>query len=375
LAAGELRVHLADHRRRAVLRHHRVRALRLPARLRQRPVCLRRGAGARTGPDRHHRGARALAADGHEGAAPAAADRSHMSTAALALPEAPVDWHALAAQARFRRRLSIGLLYAAMALGALPILVPYLWLVTVAFSGRTGASTLVLWRTLAVLLPALVAASIMGLAIDDRRRRRRGFLLIGAVTILVLAVVTGPYLHLYNWRFLWNPDVADALKGASGVGGKFPSVWTAFFNSLALAGTQMAVVVAVATLAGYYLSRFAFAGRAAFLQGLLVLHAFPAMTLIIPIFLMMYWVGLQDTLAGVILVIAALELPFAIFVMKGFCDAVPWDIEMSAMTDGASRRQACWHVVLPQVKVGMLAIAIFAFIRGWEEYLFVRTLR
>jgi inositol-phosphate transport system permease protein len=136
----------------------------------------------------------------------------------------------------------------------------------------------------------------------------------------------------------------------------------------------MALVVAVATLAGYYLSRFAFSGRAVFLQGLLVLHAFPAMTLIIPIFLMMYWVGMQDTLAGVILVIAALELPFAIFVMKGFFDAVPWDIEMSAMTDGASRRQAFFHVVLPQVKVGMLAIAIFAFIRGWEEYVFVRTL-
>jgi inositol-phosphate transport system permease protein len=297
-----------------------------------------------------------------------------MSTAALPLAEAPADWHALAAQARLRRRLSIGLLYAAMALGALPILVPYLWLVTVAFSGRTGASTLVLWRTLAVLLPALVAASMVGLAIDDRRRRRNAFLLIGAVAAVILAVVTGPYLHLQNWRFLWNPDVADALKGASGVGGKFPSVWTAFRNSLLLAGTQMAVVVAVATLAGYYLSRFAFSGRAVFLQGLLVLHAFPAMTLIIPIFLMMYWIGLQDTLAGVILVIAALELPFAIFVMKGFFDAVPWDIEMSAMTDGASRRQAFLHVVLPQVKVGMLAIAIFAFIRGWEEYVFVRTL-
>ena len=67
------------------------------------------------------------------------------------------------------------------------------------------------------------------------------------------------------------------------------------------------------------------------------------MTLIIPIFLMMYWIGLLDTLTGVILVIAALELPFAIFVMKGFFDAVPWDIEMSAMTDGASRRQAFLH--------------------------------
>jgi inositol-phosphate transport system permease protein len=297
-----------------------------------------------------------------------------MSTAVLPLEQAPVDWRALAAQARFRRRLSMGFLYAAMALGALPVLVPYLWLVTVAFSGRTGASTLVLWRTLAVLLPALVLVSIVGLVISDERRRRRSLLVIGAVAVLILAVVTGPHLHLHNWRFLWNPDVADALKGASGVGGKFPSVWTAFFNSLALAGAQMALVVVVSTLAAYYLSRFAFSGRPVFLQGLLVLHAFPAMTLIIPIFLMMYWIGLQDMIVGVVLVITALELPFAIFVMKGFFDAVPWDIEMSAMTDGASRRQAFLHVVLPQVKVGMLAVAIFAFIRGWEEYVFVRTL-
>jgi inositol-phosphate transport system permease protein len=297
-----------------------------------------------------------------------------VSTAALPLAEAPVDWQALAARARLRRRLSTAFLYLAMTLGALPVLVPYLWLVTVAFSGRTGASTLVLWRTLAVILPALVLASIVGMATLDPRRRRRALLLIGGAALALLAIVTGPYLHLNNWRFLWNPDVADALKGASGVGTKFPSVWSAFFNSLAIAGAQMALVVVVSTLAGYYISRFAFSGRPLFLQGLLVLHAFPAMTLIIPIFLMMYWVGLQDTLLGVVLVITALELPFAIFVMKGFFDAVPWEIEMSAMTDGASRRQAFLHVVLPQVKVGMLAIAIFAFLRGWEEYVFVRTL-
>jgi inositol-phosphate transport system permease protein len=297
-----------------------------------------------------------------------------MSTAALPLAEGSVDWQALAARARLRRRLSTGFLYVAMALGALPVLVPYLWLVTIAFSGRTGASTLVLWRTLAVILPALVLASLVGIVITDQRRRRQALLVVGGAALLLLAIVTGPYLHLHNWRFLWNPDVADALKGASGVGTKFPSVWSAFFNSLAIAGAQMALVVVVSTLAGYYISRFAFSGRPLFLQGLLVLHAFPAMTLIIPIFLMMYWVGLQDTLLGVVLVITALELPFAIFVMKGFFDAVPWEIEMSAMTDGASRRQAFLHVVLPQVKVGMLAIAIFAFLRGWEEYVFVRTL-
>jgi inositol-phosphate transport system permease protein len=81
-----------------------------------------------------------------------------------------------------------------------------------------------------------------------------------------------------------------------------------------------------------------------------------------------------DMIAGVVLVIATLELPFAIYIMKGFFDAVPWDIEMSAMTDGASRRQAFWLIVLPQVKVGVAAIAIFSFLRGWEEYVFVATL-
>jgi inositol-phosphate transport system permease protein len=225
-----------------------------------------------------------------------------------------------------------------------------------------------------VILPALFLWSLLRLNLEPGRLLRLLEIVLGLVAIVLLALLTGPHLHVDNWRFLWNPDIADTLKGASGVGAKFPSVWTAFGNSLLLASVQMLIVVSIATLAGYYLSRFDFVGRSGYLKGLLVLHAFPAMTLIIPIFLMMYWIGLLDTLTGVILVIAALELPFAIFVMKGFFDAVPWDIEMSAMTDGASRRQAFWMVVLPQVRIGMLAIAIFAFLRGWEEYVFVRTL-
>ena len=297
-------------------------------------------------------------------------------TATLATPlAAPVNnWARLATRAKTRRRTTNLLLYGFLALGALPILVPYLWLFTVAMSGRTGASTVVLWRTLAVLIPALFLWSILRLGMEPGRRLRILEIAIAVVTVILLAVLTGPYLHFDNWRFLWNPDIADTLKGASGVGTQFPSVWTAFGNSLFLALAQMTIVVTIATLAGYYLSRFDFRGRPGYMKGLLVLHAFPAMTLIIPIFLIIYWIGLLDTLAGVILVIVALELPFAIFVMKGFFDAVPWDIEMSAMTDGASRRQAFRMVVLPQVKIGMLAIGIFAFLRGWEEYVFVRTL-
>jgi len=297
------------------------------------------------------------------------------ATYAPSLPVSGVEWERLAARARTRRRTTDLLLYGLMALGALPVLIPYLWLVTVAFSGRMGASTFVLWRTLAIILPALFLWSLLRLALEGGRTRRMAEVALGVAALVLLAIFTGPYLHLDNWRFLWNPDIADALEGrAAGVSATVPSVWTAFWNSLFLAFTQMVIVVGVATLAGYYLSRFDFAGRPSYLKGLLVLQAFPAMTLIIPIFLMMYWIGLLDTLLSVILVIAVLELPFAIFVMKGFFDAVPWDIEMSAMTDGASRRQAFWMVLLPQVRIGMLAIAIFAFLRGWEEYVFVRTL-
>ena len=171
-----------------------------------------------------------------------------------------------------------------------------------------------------------------------------------------------------HFRWVYLLAKLDQLEGRS------DDAILGFRNSLALALSQTLIILAVASLAGYYISRFAFRGREAFLQGMLVLHAFPAMTLIIPIFLILYWVGLLDTILGVMLVLATIELPFYVFVIKGFFDAVPWDIEMSAMTDGATRRQAFRMVVLPQVRVGLIAVAVFAFIRAWEEYIFVRTM-
>ncbi|MDX6749390.1 carbohydrate ABC transporter permease [Geminicoccaceae bacterium 1502E] len=299
-----------------------------------------------------------------------------MADVALPAAAAPADhWAAMAARSRRRRQWTTIFLYGFLAVASLPVIVPYLWLFTLAFSARGGTDTAVLWRALLVLGPALLAFAMLGHSIDEPRRLRHALLVLLLVTVAALAVVIGPQLHLANWRFLWNPDFSDALKtGPTGVGSQFPNVWVAFGNSLALALAVTAIVVTVSTLAGYYLSRFAFPGRAGFLKSLLVLHAFPAMTLIIPIFFLMHWAGLLDSILGVVLVVCTLELPFAIFIMKGFFDAVPWDIEMSAMTDGASRRQAFLHVVLPQVKFGMLAIGIFAFLRGWEDYVFVRTL-
>lgn len=284
------------------------------------------------------------------------------------------DWHQLAQQSRRGRGLRLGALSLFLIAVSIPIILPYFWMVVIAFTARTGgAETDVLWRACAVLVPVTLAYAIAYQTLG----RYRIWAGIGAIIAAGAGiwVFLGDAIHLYNFRFMITPNVVEELRGTATAGGQFPWVWTAFTNSLLLAGAQTVLVVTVSTLAAYYLSRFAFPGRAGFLQGLLILQAFPAITLVIPIFLIVYWVGLLNTLYAPILVITALELPFFIFIMKGFFDAVPWDIEMSAMTDGATRRQAFWMVVLPQVRTGMIAVGVFAFIKGWEDYVFVTGLR
>jgi inositol-phosphate transport system permease protein len=292
-------------------------------------------------------------------------------------PGAGIDWTGLAARARNLRRAKATAVYAFLIAVSVPIVLPYFWLVTVAFSAKTGiAETVVLWRAMAVLVPAIIAFWLVALLARNRRQLWIGLALVAIVAAAALAILVGPALHLGNFLFLWEPDFASVVRSRVGeVKGavQFPNVWHAFGNSVLLAGSQTVITVTVASLAGYYLSRFQFPGRAAMLRSLLVLHAFPVLTLVVPLFLMLYFIGLLDNLLGVILVLVAFELPFAIFIMKGFFDAVPWDIEMSALTDGASRRQAFLRVVLPQVTNGMLAISVFTFIRGWEEYIFVFT--
>ena len=267
------------------------------------------------------------------------------------------------------------MLLAFLVLVSAPIVLPYFWMVVIAFTARTGGiGSDVLWTACAVIAPAVVIYSVVHMWVPSKRLRLAAALVLAAIVGLLLAALIGGRLHLDNFRFLTRSNFVEEVRSKATAGAQFPSVWKAFFNSLLLAVSQTAIILTVSSLAGYYISRFAFRGRSAFLQGMLVLHAFPAMTLIIPIFLMLHWIGLLDTIFGVMLVLAAIELPFYVFVMKGFFDGVPWDIEMSAMTDGATRRQAFRLVVLPQVRFGLIAVAVFAFIRAWEEYIFVRTM-
>ncbi|MCP4295020.1 MAG: carbohydrate ABC transporter permease [Proteobacteria bacterium] len=194
----------------------------------------------------------------------------------------------------------------------------------------------------------------------------------------IVAILSGAFglyktfegkLFLENYSFFSEEAVETMTRN-----GGYPTIWVPLFNSLLIALSVTILVVIVSTLAGYFISRFNFRGRKQCLQGLIILHSFPAHSLTIPIFLLMYWLGLLDRTITVVFVLTALELPFAIYIIKGFFDGVPWSIEMSAMTDGATRFQAFYKVVLPMIKNGAVAISVFAFIKGWGEYIFVSTL-
>ncbi|MBA2446543.1 MAG: carbohydrate ABC transporter permease [Chloroflexi bacterium] len=167
---------------------------------------------------------------------------------------------------------------------------------------------------------------------------------------------------LENWRFLWAPETVEQLRNK-------PPIIPLTINTFIFAASTALVVLLVSSMAGYALSRIRFAGRRTFLGGVLLLHSFPSVTLLIATFIVLRQLGLYDQLLGVILVKAAFELPLGIWIMKGFFDTVPWELEMAALVDGAGRITTWWRVVMPLVKPGLLALGLLAFVQGWNEFL------
>ena len=153
----------------------------------------------------------------------------------------------------------------------------------------------------------------------------------------------------------------------------YPSIWRVTFNTFLIASFMTITVVLVSALAGYALSRLNFPGRRSFLSLTLILHAFPSVTFLIGIFFVLRFLGLYNTLLGVGLVMVGFEMPFGIWLMKGFFDNVSWDMERAALIDGASRLQVWWQIILPTIKPGMAALALFAFISGWNAWLIPKT--
>lgn len=226
---------------------------------------------------------------------------------------------------KFRLNLKSILAYLALLTFSMPIFLAFLWLIITTFSTRTEGLESLGWT-------------------------------------------------LSNWSFLWK----------SPFGPEFQSIWVVTLNTFLLAAVMTTIVVFVSSMAAYPLSRMKFAGRRGFLSATLILHAFPSVTLLIPIYFVLRWItkipiigkGLPfiggfgfNTIGGVALVMVAFQLPFGIWIMKGFFDNISWDMERSALIDGASRFQVWWKILMPNIKPGIAALSIFAFISAWNAYI------
>lgn len=142
-----------------------------------------------------------------------------------------------------------------------------------------------------------------------------------------------------------------------------------FKNSLIVAITTSILVTLLACLAGYALSRFKFHGKALIYGLLLITQMFPIVMLVAPIFKIMALLTLTNSLAGLILVYSAFNLPFAIFLLQSFFDAIPKELEEASMIDGSSRFYAFHHVLVPVTLPGIAATLGFVFTAAWSELL------
>ena len=140
------------------------------------------------------------------------------------------------------------------------------------------------------------------------------------------------------------------------------------WNSLVVAAFASAATLAFAVPAAYVLSRDRFRGRRPLLAALLVVQMVSPVILLVPIYGIIERLGLIDTRAGLIVVYAAMQVPFTVWVLKNFFDAVPASIFEAARLDGASRWRTFRSIVLPIVVPGLGATAVFNLATYWSEF-------
>jgi multiple sugar transport system permease protein len=141
------------------------------------------------------------------------------------------------------------------------------------------------------------------------------------------------------------------------------------FNSLIIVAAAAAIAVVIGIPAAYAFSRLKFRNSDSLASTILSMRFMPPIAVAIPLFLMIKAVGLQDTYPGLILPYVAFSLPLVIWIMIGFFDEVPKDIDEAAMIDGGSHFVILWSIMLPIVRPGILTAALFGALFIWNEFL------
>lgn len=145
-------------------------------------------------------------------------------------------------------------------------------------------------------------------------------------------------------------------------------------NSLLVSTSTMALTTLLASMAGYSLSRSSFKWKDILLLSLLLLQIIPGSALMVPLYSLMKNLGLRNTYLGLILVYTAMQLPFLVWVMKGFFDTVPREYEEAAWLDGCGTLETLMRVLLPIAKPGLAVVSSMSFMGAWADVLMVLVL-
>jgi len=196
------------------------------------------------------------------------------------------------------------------------------------------------------------------------------------ITNMVLILIGGFFVLPMLWMVFAsidsNPDWAIKLPTLTfanfadviGTAGAL----TAFRSSLILAGTTTVISTVLAVLAAYPLSRMHIPFKRSFMLAILFASGLPVSMLIVPVYQMYVYFGWLDSLYTTALFLAASSLPFAIWLMKNFIDAVPVELEQAAAIDGASTFRILRQLVLPLTLPGIAVTAIYTFINAWGAF-------
>ena len=140
-------------------------------------------------------------------------------------------------------------------------------------------------------------------------------------------------------------------------------------NSLLISVAATVVALVLGMLGGYALSRFRFPGRRPLMFFILLIRVVPPTATVVPLYLMMIKLGLNNSYLGLILVEAAYQLPITLWLLKGFVDSIPIELEEAAWMDGSTRFSAIRRIVFPLARPGVGAAALFSFIAVWGDFL------
>lgn len=188
--------------------------------------------------------------------------------------------------------------------------------------------------------------------------------LLPVVMMVLVSFKTEAQIFDTRWSWLFMPTM-DNYRSVIQDG----HIDRYLMNSIKVSIAATLITLMLGTMCAYAMARFRFLGREPLGYATLILRTLPPAVLAVPVFVLWSAWGIADTLSGVVLVYVALNLPFTIWLLYGFVDQLPIELEEAAAIDGCGPFQVFWRIVLPLLKPGLAAAAIFTFRLAWNEFI------